>query len=166
MLAGTTAEEKETLALGDAREYAFLTKVPQSPSAVSQCGGDRHGNPNLLQGACVECEGRDDAEIYQDVRSAMELFFSDSQRRDILKLLAAILHLGNVYFQGERQQTHSGGFLFVLIVVVSCGTRQHTEQPGNLPRQQIGTLPRRRLAAGGERFLFCAMVFSVIFYLF
>ncbi|TWW72912.1 Unconventional myosin-VIIb [Takifugu flavidus] len=80
MLAGTTAEEKETLGLGDAREYAFLTK-----------------------GACVECEGRDDGEIYQDVCSALELFFSDNQRRDILKLLAAILHLGNVNFQGNTQ---------------------------------------------------------------
>lgn len=93
----------------------------------------------------------------------MELFFSDNQRRDILKLLAAILHLGNVHFQGERRQTHSGGFVSVLIVVVSRGTRQHPEQPGNLSRRQVGTLPRRRLAAGGERFLFSTMVFSVIF---
>lgn len=32
----------------------------------------------------------------------MELFFSENQRLDILKLLAAILHLGNVGFEGGR----------------------------------------------------------------
>lgn len=41
MLAGTTAEEKEPLALGDAQEYAFLTKVPHLPSAAS--------HPNTMQ---------------------------------------------------------------------------------------------------------------------
>lgn len=38
----------------------------------------------------------------------MERFFSEHQRQDILKLLAAILHLGNIYFEGERSQTHPG----------------------------------------------------------
>lgn len=55
----------------------------------------------MLQGGCISCEGTDDAKDYRSIRSAMDLFFSKAERLDILKLLAAILHLGNVYFEGE-----------------------------------------------------------------
>uniref|UniRef100_A0A671VEU5 Myosin VIIBb n=1 Tax=Sparus aurata TaxID=8175 RepID=A0A671VEU5_SPAAU len=79
MLAGITAEEKRTLSLGDAKEYTFLSK-----------------------GNCIVCDGRDDAKDYQRVLSAMKtLTFSESQCQEILKLLATILHLGNICFEGE-----------------------------------------------------------------
>uniref|UniRef100_A0AAQ4QYX6 Myosin VIIBb n=1 Tax=Gasterosteus aculeatus aculeatus TaxID=481459 RepID=A0AAQ4QYX6_GASAC len=79
MLAGVTAEEKKTLSLGDAKEYTFLSK-----------------------GDTVDCEGRDDAKDYKIICSAMKvLTFSESQCQEILKLLAAILHLGNICFEGE-----------------------------------------------------------------
>lgn len=55
----------------------------------------------VLQGGCISCEGRDDAKDYRSILSAMDLFFSKAERLDILKLLAAILHLGNVCFEGE-----------------------------------------------------------------
>ncbi|KAL6104146.1 uncharacterized protein ACO6RY_13928 [Pungitius sinensis] len=81
MLAGVTAEEKKTLNLGDAKEYTFLSK-----------GGD------------VKCEGRDDAKDYKIIRSAMKILtFSDSQCQEILKLLAAILHLGNICFEANTE---------------------------------------------------------------
>ncbi|KAM3866070.1 unconventional myosin-VIIb-like [Diretmus argenteus] len=77
MLAGLTAEQKKTLSLGNAKEYKVLT-----------------------QGDCVVCEGRDDAQGYERIRSALKILtFSESQCWAILKLLAAILHLGNVSFQ-------------------------------------------------------------------
>uniref|UniRef100_A0A4W6BYZ4 Myosin VIIBb n=1 Tax=Lates calcarifer TaxID=8187 RepID=A0A4W6BYZ4_LATCA len=77
MLVGITAEEKKTLRLGDAKEYNFLTK-----------------------GNCIVCEGRDDAKDYIRIRSAMKILtFSEKQCQEILKLLAAILHLGNVCFE-------------------------------------------------------------------
>uniref|UniRef100_A0A8C4DK70 Myosin VIIBb n=1 Tax=Dicentrarchus labrax TaxID=13489 RepID=A0A8C4DK70_DICLA len=79
MLAGVTAEEKKLLSLGHAKEYKFLTK-----------------------GGCIVCGGRDDAKDYKRICSAMKILtFSESQCQDILKLLAAILHLGNVCFEGE-----------------------------------------------------------------
>lgn len=56
---------------------------------------------HVLQGGCIECESRDDAKNYRSIRSAMDLFFSYSQCQDILELLAAMLHLGNVCFEGE-----------------------------------------------------------------
>uniref|UniRef100_A0A3B5BDU1 Myosin motor domain-containing protein n=1 Tax=Stegastes partitus TaxID=144197 RepID=A0A3B5BDU1_9TELE len=71
LLAGITAEEKETLSLGTAEEYNFLTKV-------------------------------DDDKDYDRIQSALKvLTFSDDQCQKILKLLAAILHLGNVSFDGK-----------------------------------------------------------------
>ncbi|XP_018532939.1 unconventional myosin-VIIa isoform X2 [Lates calcarifer] len=81
MLVGITAEEKKTLRLGDAKEYNFLTK-----------------------GNCIVCEGRDDAKDYIRIRSAMKILtFSEKQCQEILKLLAAILHLGNVCFEATTQ---------------------------------------------------------------
>ncbi|KAM9249280.1 unconventional myosin-VIIb [Dugong dugon] len=76
MLMGMSAEEKKLLCLGMPSEYHYLT-----------------------MGNCSSCEGLDDAKDYAHVRSAMKiLMFSDSENWDISKLLAAILHLGNVEF--------------------------------------------------------------------
>ncbi|XP_019957019.2 unconventional myosin-VIIa-like [Paralichthys olivaceus] len=81
MLRGITAEEKKTLRLGDAKEYKFLTK-----------------------GDCITCESRDDAKDYSHIHSAMKILtFSKSQCEEIHKLLAAILHLGNVCFEATTQ---------------------------------------------------------------
>lgn len=57
-----------------------------------------------LQGGCISCEGRNDASDYGSIRSAMHLFFSEPERLDILKLLAAVLHLGNISFEGDQRR--------------------------------------------------------------
>uniref|UniRef100_A0A3B3BM11 Myosin motor domain-containing protein n=1 Tax=Oryzias melastigma TaxID=30732 RepID=A0A3B3BM11_ORYME len=45
---------------------------------------------------------RDDAKDFERIRSAMKtLTFTENQFQDILKLLAAMLHLGNITFEGE-----------------------------------------------------------------
>ncbi|XP_072818164.1 unconventional myosin-VIIb [Vicugna pacos] len=76
MLMGMSAEEKQLLGLGTPSEYHYLT-----------------------MGNCTSCEGIDDTKDYAHVRSAMKiLLFSDSENWDLSKLLAAILHLGNVQF--------------------------------------------------------------------
>ncbi|XP_069845597.1 unconventional myosin-VIIb [Dipodomys merriami] len=76
MLMGMNAEEKSLLGLGMPSEYHYLT-----------------------MGNCTSHEGLNDAKDYAHVRSAMKiLLFSDSENWDISKLLAAILHLGNVEF--------------------------------------------------------------------
>lgn len=47
------------------------------------------------------CEGRDDAAEFADVRSAMKVLnFSDEEILNVVRLLAAILHLGNVKYNG------------------------------------------------------------------
>ncbi|XP_029790630.1 unconventional myosin-VIIb [Suricata suricatta] len=76
MLLGMSAEEKQLLSLGTPSEYHYLT-----------------------MGNCTSCESLNDAKDYAHVRSAMKiLMFSDSENWDLSKLLAAILHLGNVEF--------------------------------------------------------------------
>ncbi|XP_052660758.1 unconventional myosin-VIIb isoform X2 [Harpia harpyja] len=77
MLMGMNTEQKKMLNLGTASEYAYLT-----------------------MGNCMSCDSRNDAKDYAHIRSAMKiLMFSDSEHWDISKLLAAILHLGNVEFE-------------------------------------------------------------------
>uniref|UniRef100_A0A803U121 Myosin VIIB n=1 Tax=Anolis carolinensis TaxID=28377 RepID=A0A803U121_ANOCA len=77
MLMGMNLEQKKMLNLGTASEYTYLT-----------------------MGECTSCEGRNDAKEYAHIRSAMKiLMFADSEHWDISKLLAAILHLGNVEFE-------------------------------------------------------------------
>uniref|UniRef100_A0A670IHA4 Myosin VIIB n=1 Tax=Podarcis muralis TaxID=64176 RepID=A0A670IHA4_PODMU len=77
MLMGMNLEQKKMLNLGTASEYTYLT-----------------------MGDCTSCEGRNDAKEYAHIRSAMKiLMFSDSEHWDISKLLAAILHLGNMEFE-------------------------------------------------------------------
>ncbi|XP_061791016.2 unconventional myosin-VIIb-like [Nerophis lumbriciformis] len=81
MLAGITAEERKRLHLCNAKDYEFLTR-----------------------GDCITCEGRNDAEDFSRIRTAMKILtFSEEQCFEIFKLLAAILHLGNVSFEANTQ---------------------------------------------------------------
>jgi myosin heavy subunit len=51
------------------------------------------------QGKSLTCDGRDDAAEFADVRSAMKVLnFSDEEILNIIRLLGAILHLGNVKY--------------------------------------------------------------------
>uniref|UniRef100_H0XC39 Unconventional myosin-VIIb n=1 Tax=Otolemur garnettii TaxID=30611 RepID=H0XC39_OTOGA len=76
MLLGMRAQDKELLCLGMPSEYHYLT-----------------------MGNCTSYEGLNDAKDYAHVCSAMKILqFSNSETWDLSKLLAAILHLGNVEF--------------------------------------------------------------------
>uniref|UniRef100_A0A8D0EH34 Myosin VIIB n=1 Tax=Strix occidentalis caurina TaxID=311401 RepID=A0A8D0EH34_STROC len=88
MLMGMNTEQKKMLNLGTASEYTYLT-----------------------MGNCMSCDGRNDAKDYAHIRSAMKiLMFSDSENWDISKLLAAILHLGNVEFEGKLSTVCASSF--------------------------------------------------------
>lgn len=77
LLAGLSPEDKKKLELGNAKDYRYLTG-----------------------GGCVTCEGRDDIAEFADIRSAMKvLCFSDQEIFDILKVLAALLHAGNISYK-------------------------------------------------------------------
>ena len=48
----------------------------------------------------AECKGRNDTKEFGDVRAAMKVLnFSDEEFWNIMKLLAAILHVGNLNYK-------------------------------------------------------------------
>lgn len=54
-----------------------------------------------LKGRSLTAEGRNDYQDFGDIRAAMKvLFFSDQEILSIFKILAALLHIGNVKYQG------------------------------------------------------------------
>ncbi|XP_024921340.1 unconventional myosin-VIIa-like isoform X2 [Cynoglossus semilaevis] len=79
MLKGMSPEMKAKLGLGLATDYCYLT-----------------------MGDCTECDGRDDLTDYSSILSAMKvLMFTEKENLEISKLLAAILHMGNMRFEAR-----------------------------------------------------------------
>ncbi|XP_041355506.1 myosin-VIIa-like isoform X2 [Gigantopelta aegis] len=83
MLAGLSAEDKKKLELTEASHYHYLVQ--------------RDGP--LIKGGGIICEGRDDTKEFADIRSAMKvLMFDESEMWSILKILGALLHMGNIKY--------------------------------------------------------------------
>ncbi|XP_049636454.1 unconventional myosin-VIIa [Suncus etruscus] len=79
MLEGMSEDQKKKLGLGQATDYNYLA-----------------------MGNCIACEGREDSQEYANIRSAMKvLMFTDTENWEISKLLAAILHLGNLQYEAR-----------------------------------------------------------------
>ncbi len=56
----------------------------------------------------IYCDSRDDAKEWSTIKSACKvLMFSDEELNDILRLLSAVLHLGNLKFQGKYSRDFS-----------------------------------------------------------
>ncbi|XP_053165962.1 unconventional myosin-VIIa isoform X3 [Hemicordylus capensis] len=79
MLKGMTPEQKRMLGLGKAADYNYLS-----------------------MGNCITCDGRDDSKEYSNIRAAMKvLMFTDTENWEISKLLASILHMGNLRYEAR-----------------------------------------------------------------
>ncbi len=100
MLAGMSKEDKQKFDLQDASQYKYLTGVrSMSIVFVVECIGNWF--LYTLQGNSTTCQGRNDANEFAEIRSAMKvLLFTEPEISDILRVLAALLHLGNVSFKG------------------------------------------------------------------
>ncbi len=58
----------------------------------------------------IYCDSRDDAKEWSTIKSACKvLMFSDEELNDILRLLSAVLHLGNLKFQGKFERFFDRG---------------------------------------------------------
>lgn len=87
MLAGLSRDEKKKLELEDALKYNYLT----SDTAIN-------------------CENRNDANEFVSIKSAMKILsFTDEEFWEILKLLAGILHLGNLKYKPTVVQNMDAG---------------------------------------------------------
>ncbi|KAK9402612.1 unconventional myosin-VIIa [Crotalus adamanteus] len=79
MLKGMSLEQKKMLGLKKAADYNYLS-----------------------MGNCITCDGRDDSKGYANIRAAMKvLMFTDTENWEICKLLASILHMGNLRYEGS-----------------------------------------------------------------
>lgn len=77
LLAGLNSDERKKLELTTASDYEYLKS-----------------------GKTITCEGRRDASDFADVRAAMKVLnFSDEDTWNIFKLLATILHFGNLKYK-------------------------------------------------------------------
>lgn len=84
LLAGLNETEKEKYGLQTADKYFYLN-----------------------QGNCFEIDGKDDAEDFRFLIGAMQVLGFTNEEQDIIfRILASILHLGNVYF--HRKQFRHG----------------------------------------------------------
>lgn len=80
MLAGLGKEEKKRLDLADANHYNYLTG-----------------------GKCVSCDGRNEATEFADVTGAFKVLnFTEVEIANIMQLLAAVLHIGNLKFKAVQ----------------------------------------------------------------
>ncbi|XP_070605585.1 unconventional myosin-VIIa isoform X3 [Erythrolamprus reginae] len=80
MLKGMSSEQKKMLGLKKATDYNYLS-----------------------MGNCITCDGRDDSKEYSNIRAAMKvLMFTDTENWEICKLLASILHMGNLRYEARN----------------------------------------------------------------
>lgn len=79
----------------------FLIPTPCEPLPSSSPSPQPLQYAILVNGD-VRVDGIDDAADFEDVRNAMgTLGIGPEEREDFFRLLAAILHLGNLQFEGE-----------------------------------------------------------------
>ena len=65
--------------------------------------------PALAQGGNCEISGKSDADDFRRLLAAMEVLgFSAEDQDSIFRILASILHLGNVYFEKYEVRGHHG----------------------------------------------------------
>jgi myosin-5 len=82
-------KEFEELELAEADEFVFTNQ------GSSIQGGSIQGSS--IQGSSIRIDGVDDAQCFQETRHALSLLgVSDEYQRQIFRVLAAILHMGNI----------------------------------------------------------------------
>ncbi|KAH9642765.1 hypothetical protein HF086_010418 [Spodoptera exigua] len=123
LLAGLSKEEKKKLELTDASDYRYLSG-----------------------GGSLTCEGRDDAAEFADIRSAMKvLLFTEPEIWEILKLLAAVLHTGNIKYEATVVDN-----LDATEIIEQANVRRVATLLGVPMQSLIDALTRKTLFAHGE----------------
>lgn len=86
LLSGLNREEREKYGLEQAEKYFYLN-----------------------QGNSIELDQKDDSDDFRSLLSSMQVLGFDNEERDaIFRLLASILHLGNIYFHRRLLAVRSG----------------------------------------------------------
>lgn len=123
MLAGMSASDKAQLELADIKHYHYLT-----------------------QGGSVKCEGRDDAKEFANIRSAMKvLMFHESEVMEIMKILSALLHLGNITYNAIQVDNIDASE----ILDIAC-VQKAAQLLGVRPQNLIDALTTRTIFTRGD----------------
>ncbi|XP_050361931.1 myosin-VIIa [Nymphalis io] len=123
LLAGLSREEKKKLELTEPSEYRYLSG-----------------------GGSFTCEGRDDAAEFADIRSAMKvLLFTEAEIWEILKLLAAVLHTGNIKYEATVVDN-----LDATEIIEQANVKRVAHLLGVPTQSLIDALTRKTLFAHGE----------------
>ncbi|NWZ78084.1 MYO7A protein, partial [Poecile atricapillus] len=123
MLRGMTMEQKKKLGLGKATDYNYLA-----------------------MGNCTTCDGRDDSKEYANIRSAMKvLMFTDTENWEISKLLAAILHMGNLQYEARTYDNLDACEVVQSASLITAATLLEVE-----PQDVMNCLTSRTIITRGE----------------
>ncbi|KAM4905127.1 unconventional myosin-VIIa [Sylvia borin] len=123
MLRGMTLEQKKKLGLGKATDYNYLA-----------------------MGNCTTCDGRDDSKEYANIRSAMKvLMFTDTENWEISKLLAAILHMGNLQYEARTYDNLDACEVVQSASLITAATLLEVE-----PQDVMNCLTSRTIITRGE----------------
>ncbi|KAM4620039.1 unconventional myosin-VIIa [Polymixia lowei] len=123
MLKGMAPEMKTKLGLGLASDYSYLT-----------------------MGKCTQCDGRDDLSDYSSIQSAMKvLMFTETENWEISKLLAAILHMGNLRFEARTYDNLDACIVVRSPDLVTAASLMEVE-----PKDVMVCLTTRTLITRGE----------------
>ncbi|NXP90579.1 MYO7A protein, partial [Passerina amoena] len=123
MLRGMTLEQKKKLGLGKATDYNYLS-----------------------MGNCTTCDGRDDSKEYANIRSAMKvLMFTDTENWEISKLLAAILHMGNLQYEARTYDNLDACEVVQSASLITAATLLEVE-----PQDVMNCLTSRTIITRGE----------------
>ena len=91
MLAGLSQEERKDLHLTAAGNYFYLTQVYSLFQVFK--------TSIFPQGKTLSADGRDDRADYAEIKDAMKvLMFKDSDIWSTMRVLAALLHIGNIQY--------------------------------------------------------------------
>ncbi|KAJ8347804.1 hypothetical protein SKAU_G00263930 [Synaphobranchus kaupii] len=123
MLKGMTPAQKKDLNLGQATDYTYLT-----------------------MGKCTVCDGRDDLKEYSNILSAMKvLMFTETESWEISKLLAFILHMGNIRYRARTYDNLDACVVLHSPDAVTAAMLLEVE-----PRDMMNCLTTRTLITRGE----------------
>ncbi|XP_053561574.1 unconventional myosin-VIIa [Bombina bombina] len=123
MLKGMPPEQKKKLGLGIATDYNYL-----------------------CMGKCTTCDGRDDSKEYANIRSAMKvLMFTDTENWEISRLLAAILHMGNLRYEARMYDNLDACEVVYSTSLTTAATLLEVE-----PQDLMNCLTSRTIITRGE----------------
>lgn len=92
LLEGFDEEEKRKYGLTTPEKYFYLNQVRIPAARLLP-------TPFALQGASMAIASKSDVHDFQSLLTAMKILnFTRNEQETIFKILAAILHLGNIYF--------------------------------------------------------------------